>query len=224
MNTQIEPTEPGGRSESPADRPSPLRVALLSAAFVALSAHTVLSKGDALSPVGPVSAPAREPYQTANSLIEEIHAKLEKTSCHFADKAVALARLKELPDVIPSWQQTARVEPSELLRSLQRIAETTNCPALSSAAASSTAASNAGLSGEVENRSLATEVGKLQTDLEKQLQQDIRSLFARLRKAQREGDQESASRSVSELQDLLQYHQGPLRQHLDRLARLYQDS
>ena len=192
MNARAEPTQPG----RPAEKPSQLRVALLSAVALILGAHTLLSER------GTAASQEISHYQTANSLLKEVHEGVAKTTCHFGDNAAALVRLKELPDLIPAWRQTARIEPSELLRSLERIAETTNCPAVKTAP--------------------KIEVEKLRDDLEKQLEQDVRSLFARLRKAEREGDRESASRNVSELQELLQHHHGPLRQHLDRLARLYQ--
>jgi hypothetical protein len=171
---------------------------LLLGLLALLSARTVFSQ------VVPKSPPEKESYAAAHLLLAEIKGELKKTNCHYSDSQSALARLTELPEVIPSWQQTARIEPSELLRSLQRIAETTNCPALRGAP-----------QGEVE---------KLRGELERQLEQEVRSLFARLRRAQREADRKGAARNVAELQELLKYHRGPLQQHLDRLARLYRDS
>lgn len=179
------------------DKPNSFRLALLSLLALGLFGRTLLAN-DSSAHTG-----SKTPYTSAQSILLEVHAELEKTPCRFSDKSLAEARLAEMPALIASWQQTARVEPSELLRSLERIRETTSCAQAKSA--------------------VAAEVERLQGTLEKQLEQDVRSLFARLRRAQREGDRKGAYRHVTELRELLTHHQGPYTQHLERLARLYGD-
>jgi hypothetical protein len=193
MNKETEPSP----SDSSKEKPNGLRLAFLSALALALFGRTLLAN-DHLEPSG-----AKQAYATAQGVLVEVQAELQRTPCRFADKAIAQTRLNELPALLPAWQQTARVEPSELLRSLQRIAEVASC--------------------HPNKASGPDELGAMKQSLEEQLAQDVRSLFARLRRAQREGDRKGAYRHVTELGELLRHHQGPYMQHLDLLERMYKE-
>lgn len=193
MKKQPEPDKNGSNAE----KPNGLRLALLSALALVLFGRTLLAR-NTLEPSG-----SKQAYATAQSVLVEVQAELEQTQCYFSDKAIAQARLHDLPDLIPSWQQTARVEPSELLRALQRIAETTSC--------------------QTDEVSARSELVSMTRSLEEQLTQDVRSLFARLRRAEREGDRKGVHRHVTALGELLRHHQGPYKQHLELLERMYKE-
>ncbi len=141
-------------------------------------------------------------YASADSYIEEVTSTLQATDCHYPDAAQAAAKLGELPASIASWQQTARVEPSEILRSLVRIERITAC-------------------SHLESQPSMQLVAELRRDLATDLEDAIRSGFARLRRAQKSGDRPGALANVHKLQNLLRHHKGPLRGHLDHLERLY---
>ncbi len=191
----------GARDDRPSgnrDQTNPVRLIAFSALLLLLGARVALSGTPSENGAGNTTYAKASAYET------EVFTALGKVRCRYSDERRLELELRELPARIESWRQTALVESSEILRSLQRIAELVNCP---------TAARHVELAAIEDQRDSLSEA----------LERALRSELARLRRAQKDGDRAAARASVDDLEHLLEHHDGPLREHLARLARRYRE-
>jgi hypothetical protein len=192
--TNPEGSNPADTAEVKSSSSVVLRVALLCA--VGICALLFFTKQNGSS----AAESNRMEKNQAETWLHEVDAHLSRIACHYPDTKVAQARRQELPKSVERWEELARIEPSEYLKSLIRIQGLSACSV-------------------PDSTPLENVVQTASARLRENLARRVRTQYALLVRAQKQGERQDALRAINSLQVLLAPYEGPARIHLEKLAR-----